>query len=203
MGLKLKLFGKKHWNPWISCISRMKCWFTKLCYYLVRRAVRMLQRCNAWNPRISAWNAQMGDEIHWNPFYYSLLFFPIHKHFIVIGYFDLAVQLTSSFTNLYCTLFQIYLLTREVMKHRAYHSWQLVFRNPHEIRRISCEICMKSTKFHVKSAQNPPDFMNVSFWVITKYRSFFRKTNKFHIIVHKVHVEFTLDFTWWLECMYE
>ena len=76
MGLKLKLFGKKHWNPWISCISRMKCWFTKLCYYLVRRAVRMLQRCNAWNPRISAWNAQMGDEIHWNPFYYSLLFFP-------------------------------------------------------------------------------------------------------------------------------
>ena len=45
-----------------------------------------------------------------------------------------------------------------------------------EIRRISCEIRTKSAGFHVKSVQNPPDFMNVSFWVITKYRSFFRKT---------------------------
>ena len=43
-------------------------------------------------------------------------------------------------------------------------AWNLAdFRwNPHEIWWISW---------------NPPDFMNVSFWVITKYRPFFRKTN--------------------------
>ena len=51
----------------------------------------------------------------------------------------------------------------------------------------SFEIHTKSGGFHVKSTRNPadfmksvrnlPDFMNVSFWVITKYRSFFRKTN--------------------------
>ena len=51
------------------------------------------------------------------------------------------------------------------------------------------EICMKSTRFHeirmksvwnlpdfMKSIWNPPDFMNVSFWVMIKYRSFYRKT---------------------------
>ena len=26
---------------------------------------------------------------------------------------------------------------------------------------------------------NPPDFMNVSFWVMIKYRSFYRKTNEY------------------------
>ena len=54
-------------------------------------------------------------------------------------------------------------LTISFNKHRAYHSWQLVFRNPHEIR-------TKSGGFH--------EIKNVSFWVITKYRSFFRKTKK-------------------------
>ena len=48
-----------------------------------------------------------------------------------------------------------------------------------EIRRISAgEIHQISGEIHTKSAQNPPDFMNVSFWVITKYRSFFRKTKQ-------------------------
>ena len=32
---------------------------------------------------------------------------------------------------------------------------------------------MKSARFHM----NPPECVNMSFWVITKYRSFFRKTN--------------------------
>ena len=41
------------------------------------------------------------------------------------------------------------------------------------------EIRMKSGGFHMKSARNPPDFMNVSFWVITKCRSFFRKTKNY------------------------
>ena len=82
-------------------------------------------------------------------------------------------------------------------KHRAYHSWQLVFRNPvdftwnppdfmwkHYIafptalhkteefflkyliykfcRWISHEICMKSSKFHMKSAQNPHEIQQIS-----------------------------------------
>ena len=38
------------------------------------------------------------------------------------------------------------------------------------------EIRMKSTGFHLKSVRNPPDFMNVSFCVMIKYGSFFRKT---------------------------
>ena len=33
-------------------------------------------------------------------------------------------------------------------------------------------------RFWVDFRWNPPDFMNVSFWVISKYRSFFQKTNK-------------------------
>ena len=39
---------------------------------------------------------------------------------------------------------------------------------------------MKSARFHEICwiSWNPPNFMNMSFWVITKYRSFFRKTNK-------------------------
>ena len=47
---------------------------------------------------------------------------------------------------------------------------------------------MKSGRFHLKSVRNPPDFMksvrnppdfmNVSFCVMIKYRSFFRKTNQ-------------------------
>ena len=109
-------------------------------------------------------------------------------------------------------------------KHRAYHSWQWVFRNPAdfmcEIRWISClksgrfqvkssrfhtwnpvdftpeicqiswnlyEICwispeihMKSGGFHLKSVRIPPDFMNVRFCVMIKYRSFFRKTKNRH-----------------------
>ena len=59
-------------------------------------------------------------------------------------------------------------------KHRAYHSWKLVFRNPadftREIRQISG---VKSGGFH--------EIKNVSFCVMIKYRSFFRKTNKQHI----------------------
>ena len=46
----------------------------------------------------------------------------------------------------------------------------------HEICMKSARFYLKSTGFHVKSTWNPPDFMNVSFWVITKYRSFFQKT---------------------------
>ena len=88
------------------------------------------------------------------------------------------------------------------IQHRAYHSWQLVFRNPADFmwkqhslptalhkteefflkyliykfcRWISPEIHMKSSGFHVKSARFH-EIKNVSFWVITKYRSFFRKT---------------------------
>ena len=72
----------------------------------------------------------------------------------------------------------------------------------HEIHWISCEIhqilwnpldFLKSARFHVKYhwiSWNPPDFMNVSFWVITKYRSFFRKTNQYiweweALIIHR------------------
>ena len=40
---------------------------------------------------------------------------------------------------------------QDPIKHRAYHSWQLVFRNPPDF--------MKSGGFQVKSAQNPADFM--------------------------------------------
>ena len=43
-----------------------------------------------------------------------------------------------------------------------------------EIHQISCEICW--------ILWNLPDFMNVSFWVITKYRSSFQKTNKRNIM---------------------
>ena len=56
---------------------------------------------------------------------------------------------------------------RRHYKHRAYHSWQLVFRNPEDFR---CEIRRKSAGFH--------ETKNVSFCVMIKYRSFFRKTNK-------------------------
>ena len=62
-------------------------------------------------------------------------------------------------------------------------------------RWISHEIRMKSGRFHVKSAWNPldftwnlPDFKNVSFWVITKYRSFFRKTKHCEITTSAVKV---------------
>ena len=41
---------------------------------------------------------------------------------------------------------------------------------------------MKSARFHGEIHQiswwNPPDFMNMSFWVMIKYRSFYRKTNQ-------------------------
>ena len=41
---------------------------------------------------------------------------------------------------------------------------------------------MKSARFygeiHRISWWNPPDFMNLSFWVMIKYRSFYRKTNE-------------------------
>ena len=50
-----------------------------------------------------------------------------------------------------------------------------------EIRRISWWNPPDFTDF-MKSARiswwNPPDFMNVSFWVMIKYRSFYRKTNQ-------------------------
>ena len=89
-------------------------------------------------------------------------------------------------------------------KHRPYHSWQLVFRNPADFMK-SWDIAfplhsMKLKSFcwviwfirfsggfheiHMKSAWNPPDFMKfswnppdfkiMSFWVIIQYRSFFR-----------------------------
>ena len=88
------------------------------------------------------------------------------------------------------------LFRHQKLKHRAYHSWQLVFRNhvwnPAD---FMCEIHMKSARFHLKSVRNLldftwnlpdfmksvrnlPDFMNVSFCMMIKYRSFFRKTNK-------------------------
>ena len=46
---------------------------------------------------------------------------------------------------------------------------------------------------------NPPDFMNVSFWVITKYRSFFRKTKHKDLLLYKgrhaqVKVKLPCDF---------
>ena len=103
-----------------------------------------------------------------------------------------------------------------IHKHRAYHSWQLAFRNPadfmceiwwispeilwiswnpYEIQWISPEICQISWNLYeicwiswnpykicwispeiCQISWNPPDFMNVSFWVMIKYRSFFRKT---------------------------
>ena len=92
---------------------------------------------------------------------------------------------------------------KQIKKHRAYHSWQLVFRNladfmwKHDIAFPWHSIKLKSFSwniwfisfvdgFHMKSAGfceihqiswNPLDFMNVKFWVITKYRSFFRKTH--------------------------
>ena len=56
--------------------------------------------------------------------------------------------------------------------------------NPHEICQISCEICTNSAGFHLKSAgfhlksAGFHEIKNASFWVITKYRSFLRKTNK-------------------------
>ena len=57
------------------------------------------------------------------------------------------------------------MLVNKTTKHRTYHSWQLVFRNPAD---FMCEIRTKSAGFH--------EIKNVSFWVITNYRSFFRKT---------------------------
>ena len=54
--------------------------------------------------------------------------------------------------------------------------------NPYEICQISHEICMKSAGFYLKSVRNPPDFMNVSFCVMIKYRSFFRKTNQYLLL---------------------
>ena len=55
--------------------------------------------------------------------------------------------------------YHLLLLSTQTFKNRAYHSWQLVFRNPAdftpEIRRISC---VKSGRFHLKSIWNLPDF---------------------------------------------
>ena len=103
-------------------------------------------------------------------------------------------------------------------KHRAYHSWQLVFRNPAdftpEFRRISgvkssgfhlwnladfrCEIYTKSARFHLKStgfheirtkSAGFHEIKNVSFCVMIKYRSFFRKTKHtvWKAITHFLH----------------
>ena len=60
---------------------------------------------------------------------------------------------------------------------------------------------MKSTGFHLESARfhgeihqisriswwNLPDFMNVSFWVMIKYRSFYRKTKQQLLLDHRFH----------------
>ena len=67
--------------------------------------------------------------------------------------------------------------TARYQKHRAYHSWQLVFRNPPDFMKSGGFQQVKSVRNPADFTWNPPDFMNVSFWVITKYRSFFRKTN--------------------------
>ena len=74
----------------------------------------------------------------------------------------------------------------QLFKHRAYHSWQLVFRNPagfHVKTWHSLPTALHKTEvflgfitfvggFHLKSA----GFQNMSFCVMIKYRSFFRKT---------------------------
>ena len=144
-------------------------------------------------------------------YYIKLLYAHIRK---LIHHYCLDVNYSIQHVNVTKTL----VIHRH--KHRAYHSWQLVFRNPPDFTR---EIRMKSGGFHpwnpyeirrispVKSVWNPPDFTreihmksagfhlksarfheihmkssgfheihriswNVSFCVMIKYRSFFRKT---------------------------
>ena len=70
-----------------------------------------------------------------------------------------------------------------------------------EIRRISAgEIRMKSGGFQVKSTQNPPDFMNVSFCVMIKYRSFFRKTK--HAEIPLPNSPLSIRFADWFSSQY-
>ena len=66
------------------------------------------------------------------------------------------------------------------LKSFCWNTW--IYKVSHEIRQISHEICWISHEI-CQIAWNPldfmwnlPDFMNMSFWVITKYRSFFWKT---------------------------
>ena len=78
----------------------------------------------------------------------------------------------------------------------------------HEIRQISWwnppdfTDFMKSTRFHGEirriSWWNPPDFtdfMNVSFWVMIKYRSFYRKTNYWYLGIMIVFA-IAKDYVW-------
>ena len=84
-------------------------------------------------------------------------------------------------------------LIYKVFRWISHEIWQISC-GFHEICQISCEIHMKSAVFHMKSARFHEicwisreirtksakfhEIKNVSFWVITKYRSFFRKTNQ-------------------------
>ena len=68
------------------------------------------------------------------------------------------------------------------------------------------DFMVKSTRFHGEICQiswNPPDFMNVSFWVMIKYRSFYRKTNHRVTIPCKRSFDFTSKSArfheiWWI-----
>ena len=71
-------------------------------------------------------------------------------------------------------------------KHRAYHSWQLVFRNrfhPWNPADFTWNLPDFTPWNPLDFTWNPPDFMNMSFWVMIKYRSFFRRTQKSRNIV--------------------
>ena len=81
----------------------------------------------------------------------------------------------------------------DFMKSAGFHgeicwiSWILWWNPP--------DFMVKSAGFHGEICQiswNLPDFMNVSFWVMIKYRSFYRKTN------HRVTIpcKRSFDFTW-------
>ena len=65
------------------------------------------------------------------------------------------------------------------LNYLIYKVFRWISWNPHEICRISWNL----PEF-MKSAWNPPDFKIMSFWVITKYRSFFRKTIKTWSLMH-------------------
>ena len=101
-----------------------------------------------------------------------------------------------------------------------YKVFRWISWNPHEICQISWnphEICqiswnplgfvksawnlldfMKSTwnlPDFVKSTWNPPDFKIMSFWIITKYRSFFRKTNQPRLVFYVMEAKATNAWT--------
>ena len=68
---------------------------------------------------------------------------------------DLLIELLSERVWSFIPNFRILANTGTKIKHTAYHSWQLAFRNPAD---FMCEIRTKSAGFQVKSVWNPPDF---------------------------------------------